>query len=670
MPVYILVIKSIVMYRNFIQLVIRDKENVAIKPFNKKYNPKAFNVHKEEVKDGSFNPTDELRIETFIFATTILHECWLQSNKSVEELYKRLDARGYDIAASLIGFLNHNSIVALRKYRGNVSRNVPKGSYDIADMGKYKLEATDPSLGMVPADAALEGTTDSVSYLLDYMRYDMDTFFTSDAINKDEYSTAIRDATTSVSYLISLKQVYDNMLYDEGYCEYDIESKRLTFKSLNDRGQCMQHAGKIVMQSKIFHDQTRNPNKPVDFFSYLGNKRIKRYTIVDGVVKLEFGSGRAEAYEMHFRQMQATIDAYYEYIDFADLPDYKNINLKDILAVRVTLAYIAGYLCENYKFGIGTIYTQEEMNELPVRFNKQELVDYIDRLCTVGRKLIRQILPMFVYNSAIDKSQHNDIWIRPIQETPTDYLMAFFPMEQAMTYHIIDSILESGGYDMKKRGTNLEQYIYKQINNNKQKFPVTILPARKYGAMKEEIDVIVGLKDVVVVADAKCIKYPMEAQGYHDNWQEVLMGGCEQVLRKKEYVKNNPEVFIQLGDYSRKAFCPLVITNFPIFTGYEYKGVYVIDAHSFIEYINHGAVLSRVVSTMGNMPFAMSRIYKTEMEMSANLFDYVMRNPLKEHYMKRIAMTEHKICELAAGIKVYNTLPEFQNDPRFNITAN
>ena len=31
MPVYILVIKSIVMYRNFIQLVIRDKENVAIK---------------------------------------------------------------------------------------------------------------------------------------------------------------------------------------------------------------------------------------------------------------------------------------------------------------------------------------------------------------------------------------------------------------------------------------------------------------------------------------------------------------------------------------------------------------------------------------------------------------------------------------------------------------
>lgn len=75
---------------------------------------------------------------------------------------------------------------------------------------------------------------------------------------------------------------------------------------------------------------------------------------------------------------------------------------------------------------------------------------------------------MFVYNSATDKSQHNDIWIRPIQETPTDYLMAFFPMEQAMTYHIIDSILESGGYDMKKRGTNLEQYIYKQINNNKQ----------------------------------------------------------------------------------------------------------------------------------------------------------------------------------------------------------
>ncbi len=73
---------------------------------------------------------------------------------------------------------------------------------------------------------------------------------------------------------------------------------------------------------------------------------------------------------------------------------------------------------------------------------------------------------------------------------------------------------------------------------------------------------------------------------------------------------------------------------------------------------------------MSNMPFAMSRIYKTESEMSANLYDYVKRNPLKKHYMKRIAMTEHKICELATGITVYNTLAEFQNDQRFNITSN
>lgn len=98
--------------------------------------------------------------------------------------------------------------------------------------------------------------------------------------------------------------------------------------------------------------------------------------------------------------------------------------------------------------------------------------------------------------------------------------------------------------------------------------------------------------------------------------------------------------------------------------------MYVIDAHSFIECINHGAVIGRVVSTMGNVPFAISRIYNTESEMSTNLFDYVKRNPLKEHYMKRIAMTEHKICELSTGLKLFNTLAEFQNDPIFNITSN
>ena len=127
------------MYRKFIQLVIRDKDNVAIKPFNKKYSPKAFNVHKEAAKDGGFNLSDELRIEYFICSSTILHKCWLQSNQAVDELYKKLDSKGCDIAASLIGLLNHNSIVVLKKYRENVSSNVPKGSYVIADMGKFKL---------------------------------------------------------------------------------------------------------------------------------------------------------------------------------------------------------------------------------------------------------------------------------------------------------------------------------------------------------------------------------------------------------------------------------------------------------------------------------------------------------------------------------------------------
>lgn len=115
------------------------------------------------------------------------------------------------------------------------------------------------------------------------------------------------------------------------------------------------------------------------------------------------------------------------------------------------------------------------------------------------------------------------------------------------------------------------------------------MPASKYGSSgnEEEIDVLISMKNVVLLADAKCIHYSIEPFNYSEAWQR-LKEGCEQVIRKVEFVKNNPQYFSRLGDFSSKTFIPFVITNYPTFSGFSHKGVYVIDSHSFYLICNLG----------------------------------------------------------------------------------
>lgn len=71
-----------------------------------------------------------------------------------------------------------------------------------------------------------------------------------------------------------------------------------------------------------------------------------------------------------------------------------------------------------------------------------------------------------------------------------------------MPYNIIEALMQRGGYNLEKRGEDFEQYVYRQIAEAEHQFSVTCVPARKYGVEKEEIDLIVNLRDVIVLAEA------------------------------------------------------------------------------------------------------------------------------------------------------------------------
>ena len=62
---------------------------------------------------------------------------------------------------------------------------------------------------------------------------------------------------------------------------------------------------------------------------------------------------------------------------------------------------------------------------------------------------------------------------------------------------------------------------------------------------------MVGMKNVVLVADAKCIHYSVEPINYAEAWGR-LEEGCEQAIRKALFIRNHHEHFLALGDFSNK----------------------------------------------------------------------------------------------------------------------
>ena len=179
---------------------------------------------------------------------------------------------------------------------------------------------------------------------------------------------------------------------------------------------------------------------------------------------------------------------------------------------------------------------------------------------------------------------------------------------------------------------------------------------------------MVGMKNVVLVADAKCIHYSVEPINYSEAWGR-LKEGCEQAIRKADFVRTHPDYFHAFGDVTNKRIIPLVITNYPTFTGFSHNGVYVIDSHSFLAYMQGGYITMRELGINNDPVIAAKRFYQNEDQYSDNFEHYLQRNPIKEIFKRRIYIHDLPLMpDNADTYKIVSKSAEVVNDSQFNIS--
>lgn len=628
---------------------------------------KLYDVYKEIVKDIEPKEEDCALISDFVRISQYLHDIYSEMYKLLNDDLQHLNLKGIEVAEYLVACLNREYKVIWKK-RAEAMEKAEKGTYLTSDMFDFKLLSSAPGIGMLDVRGSLEAATDSYNLIMNYLRHFLKEEFKTDEAKEEEFAGRLIRMFQITQIAVVFKHSYDDILYNKGFVKVDDENRSIMFDYDNHEDLILLRAGDMMFSERRLHVMSENLHKQIKprLYRYVTDRRIKRAKIENCVITLEFGQGNAKEHKEIVDDLQASIDAFYEFLQGETvLPQMANATVDEAISVWGAIQYIAMYV-STYKDYDVALFKREDFSVVPSKIRKESLIDYVVKLTNIKASKVK----MVIMKMEADWSRYNDMWTSMIYPVGDYYLLPFYPILYSSPYNIIDQMMLRGGVDLDNRGKLFENYLYQQLTEKRTSYPINCLKAGVYGENGdyEEIDVVVGMKNAVLVADAKCIHYSVEPINYAEAWGR-LEEGCEQAIRKSEFVRNHPAYFTSLGDISNKRFVPFVITNYPTFTGFSHNGVYVIDSHSFLAYMQGGYVTMREMGMNENPIIAARRFYQNEDQYSDNFESYLQSNPIKEIFRKRIYIRDLPLMpESKDTYKVVSKSAEVVNDPQFNIS--
>lgn len=654
-------------FEAFKQYIIRHPKVAAYRPTSDSYDrAQLFGIIKKlgpvDMKDSK----EELdKVRDFLNISDLAHKLYKDFYRTLEEQFANLGLKGEEISEYFIAFLNHDYNVVTDKVN-RTHKNLSDGTYLMQDMTNQKLELPDGS--KVDMRAAIEGETDATSLLCNYLRHHLNDEYKKEDADSNRFASTIKSLFEMAGVIATFKHSYDDVLYGQSFVKIDSVAKTILFDFDNYYNEKLKTLGQLIFGERVLHVycQNRTRGRKSELEKYVKYYRVKKSKVRDGYITLEFGQGESKTHLEFMRVMQAAIDAYYEYLDInMPLENLGGIRLSEFLGVWIALQCMCYQISERWKVIPGKIYTKEEFGLFPRKMKASDLEAYLMKMTGVKVSHVRCVLQTMEVNW----TKYNDIWTSPLLKIKGDYCLPFNPIVNSQPYNLIENIMQRGGYDLEKRGKTFEYYVYKQITEAKHKFEVKCIVSKKFGSKErsEEIDLLVVLRDIVVLAEAKCIHYSMEQQNYGDAWSR-LKHGAEQARRKRTYIETHPEVLAEIGNVSNKRIIPVVLTNYPTFAGCEHEGVYVIDSHTFISYFTAGFMTMRAVSFKEDPIEDIRFFYQNETEMSANFEQYLREQPIKQIHVRKMVVEEIPQLPLLKSWKCTAKTAVYKGNPCFDIS--
>lgn len=600
-------------------------------PFNEKYDfDYVLRYLKKNIESKAGN-----HLEYNALNSSFFNRYFILLKKYYNEIFESNNLSINSFLELLITFANRDFYLLKSKLKES-NKNRTEINYD--EIINSTIQSNIPELGRINAQAGLEASHDGLNLVLNMTRQKYDKNGNSKYELEDLHNCAKLLGFCNIYTVI--KSGYDIAIWEDYATVYNKENKELKIKIIYKKNQCLNIIGEYRLEKNIFLSKMallsafQEKNTFYQHISKEANKkrkakRLKSIKLDKSEIKYKLANGIDK--ETVFKELQsfANITTYYAFIKDEILPNFNNLSILDVLVLYTEVQHLFSEAFEIKKVESAT--TVENFNLFKLKIKKHELIEYLLRKTKYSNNQVKQTLELF-----IQKEGFYNIWERPLIEIENFLFPVILPLIEPNRLRMLDYWLEKGGFDLDSRGMLFEKHIKHVLSFEfkRKGFEFNIPNENTFRNNKdkfEEIDLIVELKKVTLLAEVKCIKYPFDPRDYY-NMHSRLSEGAEQINRKTQFLIDNRDYF-KNNSFSSKPFVKLVITNYPIFSGYEIDGVSITDFSLLENYfingkLGKGRIINNKKGTEINDTFHSEiKYYQNEDELSNNLESF-FKNPV------------------------------------------
>ncbi len=580
----------------------------------------------------------------------LLKKCIFGSNLLFDQLLGLLFAvfnRNYQI-------IHRNKLAAMKGQEG----------FNLADHYSYKIETL---TGKAEASSALELETECMNTILNYLRYYETHHFDRNTslpeLHPIEMSKRIFFAS---SLFVVIKEEYDNSIWNDGYWSLHKIDGRAIFNIIYPQEDLLItgktgliRLGKNPAANFMGIQDHLKRETPYGLFirgllkRHKKEKRIKQVRINNGNISCKLAKGFAPMNSITELKNMVELLTFYSFLQNTPLPKLEGLELTDLIGLFSLLQELLEHSIENKMDD--SIFSFADTHKFPVKISQHLLIDYFTQRTDYSHRQIN----LFIGLISAPFGERINLWDKPLVLFRGHYYISYLPALQPILLNMVDFWIGQGGFNLDQRGKFLEQYLTSTLREvlQEKKFQNTVPQSGKlFNRQKqyEEVDLVLNLKEIVVIAEVKCIKFPMEARDRH-NAMKRLDTAAKQVTRKLGFIREHaPDLVGQIGDTTGKTFIPLIITNYPVYTTHQIRGITITDFYLLESYLRIGRYEEIKLHADGRRDILQQQLYyHNELEMNHNFVSF-FKNPIPVDSIKKLfEMVHFKITPDMVGYDIY-----------------
>lgn len=647
------------------------KDNLELNPFNDKFQKESY--YKFILEKLSYEQLQNDELNEVLKVLPFLNDNFKEFYEYIKQNILNSNLHFNQLIDLLFSSFNRNFLILYKQIEQEAKNNK---DINQKRFYSYKVHTQDKSVGKIEAAAALESDIDALIYVINYLRYFSDKTIQIDnrKNNVHPVEISIRIAFSSNYYNV-LKSIYDDSIWNMGIWKlhYDGLKPKLQVIYKDTELLILNKVGLLRLQRNIssnvffaINEIHKNSNygrliaKAIE--QKYRQKRIKSVSIKDGFIhyQLAKGFGKNELYT-ELKNSTAYF-TYYIFLKNIQFESFHELALSDLMKL---FSLLQDLIEEVAKIDFDdSVYSINDNKKFPIKIAHNVLVNYLLERSTYSKPQITVFIELISFKFG----ERINLWDRPFVRYNGSYYINYLPTLAPIILNLIDYWIEKGGYDLDIRGKFLEKYLQNELDrilSEKGYFNNVIKRSKLINKQKkfEELDLVIILKSVVIVAEVKCIKYPFDERDQHNSLKR-LSKGVQQIKRKKEFIEKYKDEIPELADaVNDKELIPLVITNLPVFSGYSIEDVPIADFYLFESYFSTGKMTNGKIYRGGQDEIINEVFYyKNENEMNKNIKTF-FKNPYPIKELKGLyQIVEQKISFETFAYDLYVTSAQIPDD--------